>query len=79
MKNILSKQKYQIYFIAITALYFIVSSFIPRESETEAETHSKIIIWNDDEESIPAEGEAVIIEFERNDTIYIGSLEANKN
>lgn len=78
MKNILSKQKYQIYFIAITALYFIVSSFIPREAETEVETHSKTIIWNDDEESIPAAGEAVIIEFERNDTIYIGSTEANQ-
>ena len=33
---------------------------------------SPVIIWNDDTESIPADGELVRIEMAVNDTIYIG-------
>ena len=39
--------------------------------ELEAD-NSPVIIWNDDTESIPADGELVRIEMTQNDTIYIG-------
>lgn len=39
--------------------------------ELEAD-NSPVIIWNDDSESIPADGELVRIEMTQNDTIYIG-------
>jgi hypothetical protein len=34
--------------------------------------NSPVIIWNDDTESIPADGELVRLEMTQNDTIYIG-------
>ena len=34
-----------------------------------------VIIWNDDEESIPQDGSTVKIEKTVNDTIYIGNVE----
>jgi hypothetical protein len=34
-----------------------------------------VIIWNDDEESIPEDGSTVKIEKTVNDTIYIGNVE----
>lgn len=33
---------------------------------------SPVIIWNDDTESIPADGELIRLEMTQNDTIYIG-------
>jgi hypothetical protein len=33
---------------------------------------SPVIIWNDDTESIPQDGELVRLEMTQNDTIYIG-------
>lgn len=38
---------------------------------TEADM-GPVIIWNDDSESIPTDGELVRIEMTQNDTIYIG-------
>ncbi len=34
--------------------------------------NSPVIIWNDDTESIPQDGELVRLEMTQNDTIYIG-------
>lgn len=34
---------------------------------------SPVIIWNDDTEAIPADGELIRLEMTKNDTIYIGS------
>ncbi len=34
-----------------------------------------VIIWNDDEESIPMDHSAIMLEFTKNDTIYIGPME----
>ena len=31
-----------------------------------------VFIWNDDEESIPMDGELIRLEFTKGDTIYIG-------
>ena len=81
MTTFLSKQKYQILFLVLVGAYFLFNGFLPRPSKTltdNAETTQKTIIWNDDEESIPKDGEKVVIEFTRNDTIYIGSVEANQ-
>ncbi len=39
--------------------------------ELEAD-NSPVIIWNDDTESIPQDGELVRLEMTQNDTIYIG-------
>ena len=43
-----------------------------KQREYEADP-SPVIIWNDDTESIPADGELVRIEMTQNDTIYIGN------
>lgn len=43
-----------------------------KQREYEADP-SPVIIWNDDTESIPTDGELVRIEFTQNDTIYIGN------
>jgi hypothetical protein len=42
-----------------------------KQHEYEADP-SPVIIWNDDTESIPADGELVRLEMTQNDTIYIG-------
>lgn len=36
------------------------------------DTKSPVIIWNDDEESIPMENSLILLEMISNDTIYIG-------
>lgn len=41
-----------------------------KQSNTEADM-GPTIIWNDDDEAIPADGELVRIEMTKNDTIYI--------
>jgi len=37
--------------------------------------HPTVIIWNDDIESLPADGEMVEIQQTINDTIYIGNID----
>ena len=39
------------------------------------EPKQQVIVWNDDEESMPNMGSTVILEFIENDTIYIGPNE----
>ena len=53
--------------ISIAVLYETTAK--QREYEDDP---SPVIIWNDDTESIPADGELVRIEMTVNDTIYIG-------
>jgi len=77
MKKFLSLQKYQIVFICVCGAYFLLTGFIPRNEE-KAEQYGPVIVWNDDIESIPADGSKIVIEFTKNDTIYIGSIEANQ-
>lgn len=77
MQNFLSKQKYQIAFLIVAGAYFLLNGFIPREEE-KSEQYGPVIIWNDDIEAIPMDGEKVVIEFTKNDTIYIGTIEANQ-
>jgi hypothetical protein len=36
-----------------------------------------VFIWNDDHESIPKDGDSIVIEMTVNDTIYLGNI--NKN
>jgi hypothetical protein len=38
-------------------------------------THPTVIIWNDDIESMPADGEMVEIQETINDTVYIGNVD----
>jgi hypothetical protein len=78
MKKLSSQTKYQIFFLILTGAYFLFNGFIPRERGEVAPRSPKVIIWNDDEESIPMDGSKVVIEFTQNDTIYIGSVEANQ-
>lgn len=78
MKTILSHTKFQVFFLLIIGAYFALNSFIPRGEEEPAPRTQPVIIWNDDPESIPQEGEKIVIEFTKKDTIYIGSVEANK-
>jgi hypothetical protein len=53
--------------IALSVLYETTSK--QHEYETDL---SPVIIWNDDTESIPQDGELVRLEMTENDTIYIG-------
>jgi hypothetical protein len=46
-----------------------------RQEVSELKNQGNTFIWNDDWESIPADGSLVRIEFTENDTIYIGSAE----
>jgi len=46
-----------------------------RQEESEFKNQGNTFIWNDDWESIPADGSLIRIEFTENDTIYIGSAE----
>lgn len=77
MKKFLSSQNYQIAALIAGTLYFLLNGFIPREEE-KAEQYGPVIIWNDDIEGIPADGQKVVIEFTKNDTLYIGAIEANQ-
>lgn len=43
---------------------------IPKEN-----SDSPVIIWNDDPESIPRDGELIKLEFTKNDTLYIGNVQ----
>lgn len=45
-----------------------------QKAEVKQPQHA-VIIWNDDEESIPQDGSTVKIEKTVNDTIYIGNVE----
>lgn len=36
-----------------------------------------VFVWNDDHESIPKDGDSIVIEMTVNDTIYLGNI--NKN
>lgn len=38
------------------------------------QTNQPVIVWNDDQESIPEDGKTVKIEQTVNDTIYIGNV-----
>ena len=49
----------------------VLSTSIKEQRELEAD-NSPVIIWNDDTESIPADGELIRLEMTENDTIYIG-------
>jgi hypothetical protein len=55
--------------VVIGAIVLRTSTNELRELEAD---NSPVIIWNDDSESIPADGELVRIEMTQNDTIYIG-------
>jgi len=35
-------------------------------------------IWNDDRESIPTDGSKIVLEFTRDNKIYLGTVEANE-
>jgi gas vesicle protein len=54
----------------------VIGAIILRTSTNEMRDmeadNSPVIIWNDDSESIPADGELVRLEMTQNDTIYIG-------
>jgi len=45
------------------------------KTPVKSNSDSPVIIWNDDPESIPMDGELVRLEFTKNDTLYIGSAE----
>jgi hypothetical protein len=55
--------------VVIGAIVLRTSTNELRELEAD---NSPVIIWNDDTESIPTDGELVRIEMTQNDTIYIG-------
>lgn len=50
--------------------YIIVGNLNKPKSNT-------IIIWNDDEESIPTDGSLITLELIKGDTIYIGPYDKN--
>ena len=59
----------------VFAGFVIASFFAGRESVKELERpyeYGPVIIWNDDPESIPMDGELVRLEMQVNDTVYIG-------
>lgn len=53
--------------ISTAVLYETTSKQVEYEDDP-----SPVIIWNDDTESIPQDGELVRLEMTQNDTIYIG-------
>ena len=55
--------------VVIGAIVLRTSTNELRELEAD---NSPVIIWNDDTESIPTDGELIRIEMTQNDTIYIG-------
>ena len=55
--------------VVIGAIMLRTSTNELRELEAD---NSPVIIWNDDTESIPADGELIRLEMTENDTIYIG-------
>lgn len=46
-----------------------------KDQEEDNEIH---FVWNDDQESIPQDGEKIVIEFTDENTVYIGTIEANQ-
>lgn len=61
--------------IIVFAAFVVTSFFAGRESAKEnlrPYEYGPVIIWNDDPESIPMDGELVRLEMQVNDTIYIG-------
>jgi hypothetical protein len=59
----------------VFAGFVIASFFAGRESAKEGlrpYEYGPVIIWNDDPESIPMDGELVRLEMQVNDTVYIG-------
>ncbi len=70
--------KAKILVLALAGSLFFITGFSKSNEAREDQQAEKIIIWNDDPESMPKEGEKVVIELIQNDTIYIGTVEANK-
>ncbi len=60
-------------FIVGSAIHQVVTAI--DKAPIKENSDSPVIIWNDDPESIPKDGELVRLEFTRNDTLYIGSAE----
>ena len=60
----------------ITSVFYLgmIIGYDNCKSEVKQPQHA-VIIWNDDIESLPADGEMVEIQQTINDTIYIGNID----
>ena len=59
--------------VAVTTLLSVALVYESTHTKLNTEPDpSPVIIWNDDTESIPQDGELVRLEMTQNDTIYIG-------
>ena len=57
--------------IGVIAIVLFNILAVLTQKKLEQKVKHTTIVWNDDEESIPAVGEAVYIEMIQNDTIYL--------
>lgn len=57
--------------LGIVMTFTVVLNNEVKQLKSEADM-GPVIIWNDDVESIPMDGELVRLEMTKNDTIYIG-------
>lgn len=55
--------------LLLTGLFL---QFYIQELKNKEERNQIHFIWNDDEESIPQDGELIIIEFTKENNVYIG-------
>tara|TARA_R110000822_G_scaffold3696_1_gene15983 strand:+ start:841 stop:1065 length:225 start_codon:yes stop_codon:yes gene_type:complete len=59
------------FFLGLCAGVLIVIN-ITSNPRLERYEQKSVFVWNDDEESIPMDGELIRLEFTEGDTIYIG-------
>jgi hypothetical protein len=74
--NIMNKEFKNLYLGTILGITFgsIGTAWVLYTSGVEEVRKDQVIIWNDDEESIPMDHSAIMLEFTKNDTIYIGPM-----
>lgn len=57
--------------ISLLVLFISVHIYMDEIKQKELNEHTRFI-WNDDEESIPMDGELIRLEFTKDSIIYIG-------
>lgn len=57
--------------ISLLVLFISVHLYMDEIKQKELNEHTRFI-WNDDEESIPMDGELIRLEFTKDSIIYIG-------
>lgn len=65
--------------ITLLGLSILLNIFLYRDTQQQLAYYKEInnginFVWNDDEESIPCDGENIKIEFTDENTIYIGPI-----